>query len=106
MEAWGFFCPEDLVPRSFIQVILPAGLEPSERRKIFRHAANPGGSSRLRPLSQACASDGPACRKTCRTREQAHADVFDYIERFYNPTRRHSTQGYVSPVQFEEASKA
>ena len=45
-------------------------------------------------------------RKTYRTREQARADVFDYIERFYNPTRRHSTLGYVSPVQFEEASKA
>jgi putative transposase len=29
------------------------------------------------------------------------ADVFDYIERFYNPRRRHSTLGYVSPVQFE-----
>lgn len=46
-------------------------------------------------------------RKTYRTREQARADVFDYIERFYNPTRRHSTLGYVSPVlKFEEASKA
>ena len=24
---------------------------------------------------------------------QARADVFDYIERFYHPTRRHSTLG-------------
>lgn len=45
-------------------------------------------------------------RKTYLTREQARSDVFDYIERFYNPTRRHSTLGYVSPIQFEEASKA
>jgi putative transposase len=45
-------------------------------------------------------------RKVYRTREQARADVFDYIERFYNSTRRHSTLGYVSPVQFEEALKA
>ncbi len=45
-------------------------------------------------------------RKVYRTREQARADVFDYIERFYNPTRRHSTLGYVSPVQYEEAQKA
>jgi len=28
--------------------------------------------------------------------------VFDYIERFYNPTRRHSTIGYLSPMQYEE----
>jgi hypothetical protein len=30
-------------------------------------------------------------RKTYRTREDAKADVFDYIERFYNAKRRHST---------------
>ena len=34
-----------------------------------------------------------------RTRDQARADVFDYIERFYNPMRRHSTLGYRSPMQ-------
>ena len=41
-------------------------------------------------------------RKTYRTRNQAREDVFDYIERFYNPTRRHSTLGYLSPVDFEK----
>lgn len=45
-------------------------------------------------------------RKVYRSREQARADVFDYIERFYNPMCRHSTLGYVSPVQFEQAQKA
>ena len=30
-------------------------------------------------------------RKVYRTRDQARADVFDYIELFYNPRRRHST---------------
>ena len=40
-------------------------------------------------------------RKTYRTRDHARAEVFDYIERFYNPTRRHSTLGYLSPVDFE-----
>ena len=41
-------------------------------------------------------------RKVYRTRDDARADVFDYIERFYNPRRRHSTLGYLSPVEFEE----
>jgi len=41
-------------------------------------------------------------RKTYRTRDEAKADVFDYIERFYNPKRRHSTLGYLSPIAFEE----
>src|SRR4029077_3473349 len=40
-------------------------------------------------------------RKTYRTRDQAKADVFDYIERFYNAKRRHSTIGYRSPMEFE-----
>ena len=40
-------------------------------------------------------------RKTYRTRDAARADVFDYIERFYNIKRRHSTIGYVSPMEFE-----
>jgi putative transposase len=39
--------------------------------------------------------------KTYHTRDQAKADVFDDIERFYNPTRRHSTLGYLSPMEFE-----
>ena len=40
-------------------------------------------------------------RKTYRTREDAKAYVFDYIERFYNAKRRHSTIGYMSPMEFE-----
>jgi putative transposase len=40
-------------------------------------------------------------RKTYRTRDDARADVFDYIERFYNAKRRHSTIGYRSPMEFE-----
>jgi putative transposase len=39
--------------------------------------------------------------KIYRSRNEARADVFDYIERFYNATRRHSTIGYLSPVEFE-----
>ena len=43
--------------------------------------------------------------KTYRTRDQAKADVFDYIERFYNPRRRHSTLGYLSPMEFERQAE-
>ena len=45
-------------------------------------------------------------RKVYRTRDDARADVFDYIERFYNPTRRHSTNGYISPMEFERIAAA
>jgi putative transposase len=40
-------------------------------------------------------------KKVYRTRDAARADVFDYIERFYNTVRRHSTIGSLSPVEFE-----
>ncbi|MGY0612464.1 IS3 family transposase [Luteimonas sp. A501] len=35
------------------------------------------------------------------TREQAKAQVFDYIEVYYNRQRLHSTLGYLSPEEFE-----
>ena len=41
-------------------------------------------------------------RKVYRTRDRAKADVFDYIESFCNPRRRHSPLGYLSPVKFEK----
>ena len=41
-------------------------------------------------------------RRVYRTRDEVRADVFDYVERFSNPQRRHSTLDFVSPVQFEQ----
>ena len=41
-------------------------------------------------------------RKVYRTRDHARADIFDCIERCYNPSHRHSTNGYPSPMQYEE----
>jgi putative transposase len=35
------------------------------------------------------------------TREEARQDMFEWIEVFYNRTRRHSTLGYRSPAEFE-----
>ena len=41
-----------------------------------------------------------------QTRDEARRDIFEYIEVFYNRQRRHSTLGYLSPVQFELAALA
>lgn len=40
-------------------------------------------------------------RRTYKTREDARPDVFDYIEMFYNPERKHTRNGMLSPVDFE-----
>ena len=43
-------------------------------------------------------------RRIYKTRDEARADLFDYVEMFYNPKRRHSHVGGVSPEAFEAAS--
>ena len=40
-------------------------------------------------------------RQTYKTRAEARQDVFDYIEMFYNPVRKHATNAILSPVNFE-----
>jgi putative transposase len=41
------------------------------------------------------------CRQIYPSRQDARADVFNYIKLVYNPKRRHNTTGGVSPVEFE-----
>ena len=43
-------------------------------------------------------------KRIYKTRDMARADIFDYIEVFYNRNRRHSHLGSVSPEAFEQAS--
>jgi putative transposase len=40
---------------------------------------------------------------TYTTRAEAKRDIFEYITCFYNPERIHSTNGYLSPMEFEKA---
>ena len=40
-------------------------------------------------------------RRTWKTRDEARLAVFRYIETFYNPRRRHSSLGYLSPDEYE-----
>jgi len=46
-----------------------------------------------------------ASRPVPLSRDQAHRELFEYIEVFYNRQRRHSALGYVSPAQYERAQK-
>ena len=44
-------------------------------------------------------------RRVYRSRDEARQDVFDYIEMFYNPKRKHVRNGMLSPVEFERQQK-
>ena len=44
-------------------------------------------------------------RRKYKTREEARQDVFDYIEFFYNPQRKHVRNGMLSPIAFEQQQK-
>ena len=45
-------------------------------------------------------------RHTFKTQAEARMFVFDFIEGFYNPRRRHSALGYLSPVNYERRMEA
>jgi len=49
---------------------------------------------------------GQVNHKQYQTRKEAQQDIFEYIEVFYNRQRLHSTNGYWSPVDYEEMQKA
>jgi len=42
-------------------------------------------------------------RTTFSNHAKARQEIFEYIEGFYNPRRRHSALGYLSPCDFEAA---
>ncbi len=45
------------------------------------------------------------CGERFESHEIAKDETFDYIEAFYNPERRHSALGYVSPAAYERAAR-
>ena len=42
-------------------------------------------------------------RQSWRTRQDLANAIFEWIEAFYNPVRRHSGLDYLSPVDYEQA---
>jgi len=45
-------------------------------------------------------------RHRFKTQAEARMAVFDFIEGFYNPRRRHSSLGYLSPANYERRMEA
>lgn len=99
--------------------------------KELRHHSDQGSQYFSEPLQRFMADNGVTCsmsqsgnvgtlppwkafpslniervkRQGYRTRNRACADVCDYIVRLQNPTHRHSSIGYPSPMQHEKRTK-
>lgn len=82
--------------RDFTTRLSQLGIEPSMSRRgnCYDNAAM---ESFWATLKAECFD-----REMPATRQQARSMIFDYIETFYNPRRRHSSLGYLSPAQFEQ----
>jgi putative transposase len=42
---------------------------------------------------------------TFKTQVEARMAVFDFIEGWYNPRRRHSALGYLSPIEYQRVHR-
>jgi transposase InsO family protein len=65
-----------------------------------RKADRPGGAKARQALSELSFGKDAVVTGADIDRNAARAEVFDYIERFYNLTRRHSAISYLSPIAF------
>lgn len=76
--------------------LLAAGIRPSMSRKgnCWDNAAMESFFARLKVES--------IYARQLATKAEAYAEVFEYIELFYNTIRRHSANGYRSPKQYEQ----
>jgi transposase InsO family protein len=88
------------VDADYIKALTAAGIDRSMSRSgnCFDNAAMESFWSSLK-------SDTGLDRSIPASRTHAELAVFDYIETFYNTTRRHSSLGQISPVAFENKQK-
>jgi len=83
-----------------VQALAAAGIERSMSR-----AGNCYDNAAMESFWSTLKSDTGLDTAIPASRQHAELAVFDYIETFYNPTRRHSSVGQISPVAFENQKK-
>lgn len=84
------------VDAEYVALLTTAGLERSMSR-----AGNCYDNAAMESFWSTFKTDTGLDEIALPTRRAAELAVFDYIETFYNPRRRHSSLGYLSPVAFE-----
>jgi putative transposase len=87
------------VDTQYLAVLASAGCERSMSR-----AGNCYDNATMESFWSTLKTESGLVESEPATRKKAELAVFDYIETFYNPTRRHSSIGFRSPVAFENTS--
>ena len=85
------------VDGDYIEALLAAGIERSMSR-----AGNCYDNAAMESFWSTLKTDTGLDEAIPDSRRHTELAVFDYIETFYNPTRRHSSLGNISPVVFEK----
>ena len=88
------------VDENYVQALAAAGIERSMSR-----AGNCYDNATMESFWSTLKTDTGLDTAIPASRQHAELAVFDYIETFYNPTRRHSSLGQISPVAFENQQK-
>jgi transposase InsO family protein len=88
------------VDKDYIMALIAAGIERSMSR-----AGNCYDNAAMESFWSSLKSDTGLDESIPASRQHAELAVFDYIETFYNPKRRHSSIGQISPVAFENKQK-
>jgi len=88
------------VDTEYVALLAGAGLERSMSR-----AGNCYDNAAMESFWSTFKTDTGLDEIVLATRRDTELAVFDYIETFYNPRRRHSSLGYLSPVAFENQQK-
>lgn len=99
-EGKDYFWINDTTPRMIVHPYRP-DLEGQD----LSNFADPHGKLMFVEMSAVVARDGAGYGSSGPPRHGvAQPDLFDYVEMFYNPRRRHSHIGNISPEAFERAS--
>ena len=85
------------VDAEYVAALAAAGIERSMSR-----AGNCYDNAAMESFWSTFKTDTGLDQAMPASRRHAELAVFDYIETFYNPTRRHSSLGYLSPVAYEK----
>jgi transposase InsO family protein len=88
------------VDHDYVSALDAAGIERSMSR-----AGNCYDNAAMESFWSTLKTDTGLDESIPASRHHAKLAVFDYIETFYNPTRRHSSLGFLSPVAFEKQQK-